>query len=79
MELPEYYLKQYDYFDGEEFITFNIVYIDLDKKLIQVAVSNRGKISVIEYDLYEENCNLFFYYGSTREKIKLNEFENLED
>ena len=77
MELPEYYLKQYDYFDGEEFITFNIVYIDLDKKLIQVAVSNRGKISVVEYDLHGENCNLFFYYGQTLEKIKINEFEEI--
>ena len=77
MNLPKYYLKQYDYYDGEEFITFNIVYLDTNKKLIQVAVSNRGKISVLEYDLHEENCNLFFYYGPAREKIKIKDFEEI--
>ena len=50
-ETRNYYLKEFQYFDGECNITFNIVDINFDKKTIKVAVTNRGKISVIEYDL----------------------------
>ena len=56
-----YYLKEFQLYDGEEFITFNIVNINFDKKVVEVAITNRGKISVIEYDLFTD-CNGAFYF-----------------
>ncbi len=50
-EFRKYYLSEFELYDGEAFITFNIVGIDLDKKEIQVAVTDRGRISVVTYDL----------------------------
>ena len=50
-EFRKYYLSEFEWFDGEEYITFNLVGIDLEKGEAQVAVTDRGKISVITYDL----------------------------
>lgn len=46
----KYYLSEFQLYDGEEFITFNIVDINTERKEITVAVTDRGKISVISYD-----------------------------
>ena len=48
-EFRAYYLSEFELYDGEAFITFNIVGIDLDRNEVQVAVSDRGKISVVTY------------------------------
>ena len=50
-EFRKYYLSEFELYDGEAFITFNIVGIDLDRNEVQVAVSDRGRISVVRYDL----------------------------
>ena len=50
-EFRKYYLSEYELYDGECFITFNLVGVDLDRSELQVAVSDRGRISVITYDL----------------------------
>ena len=42
-------MAEYQHFDGETYITFNIVYTT--EKEVQLAVTNRGKISVLTYDL----------------------------
>ena len=44
-----YYLREFQLFDGEVDITFNIVAIDTIKEEITVAVSNRGRISILTY------------------------------
>ena len=49
-EFRAYYLSEFELYDGEAFITFNIVGIDLGRNEVQVAVTDRGKISVITYD-----------------------------
>ena len=72
-----YYLKQFELFDGEEYITFNIVDINFDKKVIVVAITNRGKISVLDYDLFADcNGDFYFNYGYERTKIEINDFED---
>ena len=38
-EFRAYYLSEFELYDGEAFITFNIVGIDLDRSVIQVAVT----------------------------------------
>lgn len=82
-EIPDsksYYLKEFQYFDGECDITFNIVDIDFDKRSISIAVTDRGKISVREYDLrQDEHGDMYFNYGCRYDEIKVNDFETIED
>ena len=47
---------------------------------ITLAITNQGKISVIEYDLKrDKDNNLYFEYGYQNDKIAVNDFENIED
>lgn len=63
-EFRKYYLSEFELYDGEAFITFNIVSINTEKREIVVAVTDRGKISVITYDLLtDKNGKLYFEYG----------------
>ena len=53
-------MAEYQYFDGESFITFNIVYAT--EKEVQLAITNRGRITVTTYDLYtDSNGNEYIY------------------
>ena len=75
-EFRKYYLSEFELYDGEAFITFNIVGIDLDKKEIQVAVTDRGCISVVTYDLMtDKHDRLYFEYGVMYERVYPDEFE----
>ncbi|MBQ7907402.1 MAG: hypothetical protein IJ309_05445 [Clostridia bacterium] len=72
----KYYLSEFQLYDGEVFITFNIVAIDTSKNEITVAISNRGRISVTTYDLLtDSNGFLYFEYGIDYEKINIDDFE----
>ena len=76
MEFKKYYLSEFQLYDGEVYVTFNIVAIDTNKNEITVAVSNRGRISVTTYDLLtDSNGFLYFEYGIDYEKINVNDFE----
>lgn len=75
-EFRAYYLSEFELYDGECFITFNIVGIDLERNEVQVAVTDRGKISVVTYDLCtDKNGRLYFEYGVMFERVYLDEFE----
>ena len=74
-EIRKYYLSEFQLYDGEVFVTFNIVSIDTSKNEIIVAVSNRGRISVITYDLLTDNNGFFFEYGVDYKKININDFD----
>ena len=75
-EFRKYYLSEFELYDGEAFITFNIVGIDLDRNEVQVAVTDRGRISVVTYDLLKDkNGRLYFEYGVMFERVYLDEFE----
>ena len=67
-------MKEYQHFDGETFITFDIVSVNERTNEVQVAVTNRGKISVITYDLYTDCNGEYFEYGCNYEKIYLDDF-----
>ena len=67
-------MAEYQHFDGETFITFDIVSVNEKTNEVQVAVTNRGKISVITYDLYTDENGKYFEYGCEYEKIYLYEF-----
>lgn len=75
-EFRKYYLSEFELYDGEAFITFNIVGIDLDKKEIQVAVTDRGRINIVTYDLMtDKHDRLYFEYGVMYERLYPDEFE----
>ncbi|MEG1751959.1 MAG: hypothetical protein RR247_02730 [Clostridia bacterium] len=79
-EFSKMYLREFQFFNGECNITFNIVDIDTEKMTIKLAVSNLGKISVIEYDLKRDtNNNLYFEYGCEFSKIEVDDFETITD
>ena len=74
-EFKRYYLSEFELYDGEEFITFNIVGIDAAKNEIRIAVTDRGKIRVITYDLLtDKNGRLYVEYGVVLERIYLDNF-----
>ena len=66
-------MAEYQYFDGETYITFNIVYAT--EKEVQLAVTNRGRISVLTYDLYADENGKYFEYGCMYDKIYIEDFE----
>ena len=79
MEFRKYYLSEFQLYDGEVFVTFNIVAINTDKNEITVAISNRGRISVTTYDLLTDNNGSFYFeYGVDYEKINVNDFEGVK-
>ena len=79
-DFRQYYLSEYELFDGESYVTFNLVGIDTTKNEIQTAVTDRGKISVITYDLMVDKSGRIYYeYGPMFEKIYIDEFNYQEN
>ena len=78
-ENKRYYLKEFQYYNGECFITFNIVDMDEDKQEIYVAITREGKISVVTYPLYKDENGWYFEYGPCYEHININDFEDVDD
>ena len=73
------HLAEYQIFDGEAYITFNIVYLNSKKREVQVAVTNRGKISVITYDLYYTEKDFYFEYGCDYTKVYIKDFKEIKE
>ena len=79
-EIKNYWLQQFTYFDGEFDATFNILDVDTDKMIIKLAVTKAGKIFVTECDLkFDRDESLYFQFGIENTKIKIDDFENIED
>ena len=73
------YLREIEFFNGEYDITFTILDINTEKMNITLAVTNLGKISVIEYELKrDKEDNLYFEYGCEHSKIDIDEFEKID-
>jgi hypothetical protein len=70
--------SEFELYDGERFITFNIVDIDTEKKEITLAVTKDGGISVVTLDLKIDGNRFFFEYGVMQEEIAVDDFEQLE-
>ena len=74
----KFYLKEFQFFDGEDTVVFNIVAMEDDK--ITVAVTRSGKISVCDYELYEDENGLYFEYGiAGQEHIHIDDFEETDE
>ena len=74
----KFYMKEFQYYDGEVFVTFNIVDLQELKKEISVAITREGKISVVTYPLYEDENGFYFEYGCDYKKMNLNDFEEVQ-
>lgn len=72
-------MAEYEFFDGENFITFDIVDINEDETEVYVAVTHLGKISLVTYELWEDAEGLYFLYGPCEVEIHLNDFEEVND
>ena len=69
-------MAEYKHFDGEDFVTFDLLSVNADKREAEVAITNRGKITVTTFDLMtDETGALYFEYGCMYDCIYLNEFE----
>lgn len=75
----KFYLNEFQYYDGEALITFNIIEVNEMKNTICLAISNRGRIIVTEYDLHADDRGLYFEYGCDEIKIRVDDFEAAED
>ena len=74
----KFYLKEFQFFDGEDTVVFNIVAMGDDK--ITVAVTKCGKIVVTDYDLYTDENGLYFEYGiAGQEHIHIDDFEEANE
>ena len=75
----KFYLHEFAIFDGEAWITFNIVELNELKNEISVAVTNRGRITVTTYDLYKDENGYYFEYGCEFTKININDFKVIKE
>ena len=75
----KFYLHEFKLYDGEEWVTFNIVAFRPKMKEIQVAITNRGRITVTAYELLEDENGYYFEYGCDYTKINVNDFEEVTD
>ncbi len=66
---------EYEFYNGEYFVTFNIVDLDKDNKVTTIAITCAGKISVQEIDLLQDDNGLYFEYGPLFNKIYIEDFE----
>ena len=75
--MDKFYLKEFQFFDGENTVVFNIVAVEENK--ITIAVTKCGKISVSDYDLHTDENGLYFEYGiAGQEHIHIDDFEETE-
>ena len=78
--MNKFYLKEFQLFDGEDTVVFNIVALYEESNTITVAVTKNGKITVTDYDLQLDENGLYFGYGiAGQEHIHIDDFEEFEE
>ena len=65
----------FDYNDGECLIRFDTVAYYPDKKQITFAVTKQGRISVLDYQVFEDANGHYIEYGYTYEKIYIDDLK----
>ena len=74
-----YFLDEFEIFDGESFVKFNLIDISKTKMEITVAVTHEGKIAVVTYPLVTRKGQLAFEYGPEETPICVSDFKKVED
>lgn len=68
---------EFEYFNGEHYIIFDIIEVDNAKKQITLAISNEGKMKEETFELLhnkKDESRQYFVYGLYLDKIYLDEF-----
>ena len=74
------YLAEFDFVDGDNVVTFNIIGYSLDQSEILVAVTDRGKISLITYDVQTDKTGRrYFEYGCMFDRIYIDDFVTITE
>ena len=60
---------------GESLIRFDVVAYYPDTKQITFAITNQGKISVLDFEVFEDKNGHYIEYGSTYEKIYIDDVQ----
>ncbi len=74
MTINKDYLKEFEFYDGEDFITFNILNFNEDKNTVEVVITDRGWITVSEFDIYKDFNGNYIEYKHMLNKIYLKNF-----
>ena len=75
----KFYLKEFQFFDGEDTVVFNIVALYEGSDKITLAVTKNGKITVSDYELHHDSNGQYFEYGvAGREHIHIDDFEEVK-
>ena len=78
----KFYLKEFQFFDEEDTVVFNILSVDGDKITVTVTKCGNtkcGKISVSDYELHTDKNGLYFEYGvAGKEHIHIDDFEEAD-
>lgn len=72
-----FYMKEFQYHDGEFYVTFNIVDLNELKNEISVAITREGKISVLTYPLLSDENGYYFEYGCEYKKLAVDNFKEV--
>ena len=67
-------MLEYDYFNGENFITSELLEVDDNKREATVATSDAARISFRTFDLLFDGNRRYFEYGCLYTKIYIDEF-----
>ena len=79
-EVERGYLVEFDFFDGDSFVTFNIIGYSTDRSEILVAVTDRGKISLVTYDiLTDKTGRRYFEYDCMFDRIYIDDFVTIAE
>ena len=74
-----FYMKEFQYHDGEYYVTFNIVDLNELKNEISVAITREGKISVVTYPLLSDENGYYFEYGCEYAKLAVDDFKEVSE
>ena len=74
----ELYKYEYELFNSDEIVTFNLIDINIIQQTVTVEVTNCGRLRPVTFDLYQDNMNNF-YFEYNYNKIYLKDFIYMED
>ena len=63
----------FDFNTGESLIRFDVVAYCPDTKKITFAITNQGKISVLDFEVFEDEDGHYIEYGNPLTKIYIQE------
>lgn len=69
---------EFELFDGEYFHTLNLINVDEENKIVTVAITYTGRISVKDFNLLQDDNGLHFEYGPLFQPIHINDFEYID-